>query len=415
MHRMPEQGMAWPLLEEQLRGFKANDYDWRNGRLPHYIWSVDEELFDVQMRAYSLYHAENALGAKRAFPSLDRMERDIVDMALGVLGGGPDSNGSFTSGGTESIFLAVKTARDYARATRGSVELPNIVIPETAHPAFNKASHLLGIAVRRIPACGDFRSDVPAMIAAVDGDTIMLVGSAPQYPNGVFDRIEDLGRLALERKLWLHVDACVGGFLAPFVRKLGYPIPPFDLSVPGVTSLSADLHKYGCCMKGASLILFADGAMKDHQRFSLDWVRGTYTTETFPGTRPGGPIAAAWAVLHYLGEEGYLRKARATMDTVAAFSDAINAIDGLEVFEPHDLSIIAYGSKGPDLDINAVGDLMAERGWFVGRSKAPRDCIQMALNPVHRRAIDRYIADLEQAVVEAVRRGATGSFDSASY
>ena len=415
MRELPQKGKTWPILEEELKNLKSGDYNWRRGRLPHYIWSVDDELFDVQMRAYSIYHAENALGAKRAFPSLDRMERDIIEMALSFLGGESRSDGSFTSGGTESIFLAVKSARDYARATRGAMERPNIVLSETAHPAFNKAAHFLGLTARRLPTTEDFRSDVQAMAAAIDSETIMLVGSAPQYPNGVFDRIEELGALAQERSLWLHVDACVGGFLAPFARKLGHPIPPFDLSVPGVTSLSADLHKYGCCMKGASLVLYKDGRMKEHQRFSLDWVRGTYATETFPGTRPGGPIAAAWAVMHYLGMEGYVEKARAILDTVGKYVNGIAAIDGLEIIKPYDLSIIAYASKKPDLDINAVADLMGERGWFVGRSQKPKDCIQMALNPVHGLVVDEYLNDLKECVAVVSQKGLKGAFNKSSY
>jgi len=244
---------------------------------------------------------------------------------------------------------------------------------------------------------------------------VMLAGSAPGYTHGVFDPIPELGALALERGLWLHVDACWGGFLSPFARDIGYPVPDFDFAVPGVTSLSADIHKYGMAAKGASLFLLRDAALKQHQAFRMDrWPRGVYATDTFMGTRPGGAVASAWAVMHHLGREGYRRVAKITMETRDAITRGVAAIPGLEVVRPQESSIVLYRSNDAALDINAVADALAARGWFVGRAVNPV-AIHLALNPVHARGVETYLADLAAAVAEARARGTAGTLDRATY
>lgn len=414
MRNLPKNGTDWTTLKHALDEAKQDDYDWRGGRLPLYVYYLDDDLLRVATEAYTLYFTENALGM-RAFPSLKRLEAEVIEMGLSLFHADSRAGGVFTSGGTESIFLAVKTARDHARAERSNVRRPNLLVPHTAHPTFNKAAHYLGVDVIRVPEGRDFRADVPAMRGAITPETIMLVGSAPSYPHGVFDPIADLGQVALERDLWLHVDACVGGFLAPFVKQLGYEIPPFDFEVPGVTSLSADLHKYGFSAKGASLVLFRDAELKRYLRFEFrDWPRGVYSTETFSGTRAGGAIAAAWAVMNYLGEEGYRRIAGIIMETKARLVAGIQEIDGLTVYEPSDLSIVLYGSIDPAVDINAVADRMAARGWFVGRCLDPA-AIHLGLNPVHATVIDSYLTGLRQVVLEARHGGEVGVVDERTY
>lgn len=253
-----------------------------------------------------MYFSENALGPS-AFPSLARFEKDVIAWTLGLLNADDDASGSMTSGGTESILMAVKTARDWSRERRPNLLEPVVLAPYSAHPAFNKAAHYLGLEVKRVPLGEDYRADVGRMADAIDDRTVMLVGSAPQFAHGVIDPISDLAQLAQEKELWLHVDACVGGFIAPFARELGRPIPPFDFTVPGVTSMSADLHKYGFTAKGASTFLLCAKELRKYQVFEFaEWSRGNYSSPTIPGTRPGGPIAAAWAVLNYLGWDGYL-------------------------------------------------------------------------------------------------------------
>jgi glutamate/tyrosine decarboxylase-like PLP-dependent enzyme len=413
MH-LPRDGRAWAELKLELLATKSGDYAWKRGRLPLYVYWKDEELNRVVQEAYALFFTENSLG-QRAFPSLARLEREVIEMGLDLLQAEPGSGGSFTSGGTESIFQAVKTARDRARAQQPQIIHPKIVVPQSAHPAFHKAAHYLGLREVRIPLGREFRADVAAMEREIDDDTIMIVGSAPTYPHGVFDPIEELGRLALSRGLWLHVDACVGGMLSPFLRRLGYGIPPFDFAVPGVTSISADLHKYGFAAKGASLILYRDAELKRYQRFEFrDWPRGFYATDTFAGTRAGGPVAAAWAVMNYLGEEGYLEIARTIMETKARFIQGIGSVEGIEIIEPNELSFLLYRSNDPRVDINAVAEGMTKRGWFVGRCVEP-SAVHLMFNPVHAPVVGEYVGDLEAAVAEARALGSMGVLDERTY
>ena len=234
----------------------------------------------------------------------------------------------------------------------------------------------------------------------------MLLGSAPNYPFGVFDQIGEIAGLAQKHGLWMHVDACVGGFLAPFAKKLDYDIPDFDFAVPGVTSISADLHKYGYAAKGASLMMLRDAELLKHQTFSFNnWERGAYASNTVQGSRSAGAVAAAWAVMNFLGEDGYMKWAAVLMDTVMKLVDGINAIPGLAVLDPHELCIFVYRSNDPALDIGAVADAMTSKGWFVGRQAEPAG-IHMHLNPVHAESADEYLAHLREAVSE-VRQSKT--------
>lgn len=407
MMRIPQKGRDWDFLKAELEAAKKDDYSWRQGRMALYYYYLDEELKRVQQEAYAAYWTENNM-AHRAFPSLKRLESDVVEMGLSLLHAPPEATATFTSGGSESIFLALKTARDWARAEKGIVR-PKAVVPRTCHPTFTRAAHYLGMEVVRVRTTrNDFRADVAGMARTIDADTILVMGSAPNYPFGVFDPIAEIAALAQERGLWMHVDACVGGFLAPFVRDIGHDIPPFDFAVPGVTSISADLHKYGMAAWGASLLMLRDRGLKErHQVFSFDdWERGAYAQPTAQGARPGGAVAAAWAVMNYLGVEGYRRCARIIMDTKRRLTEGIKAIPGLVVLEPHELSIFVYRSTDPSIDIGAVADRMGQRGWFVGRQAEPMG-IHLALNPSHEVMVDDYLADLRAAVAEA--RGAAGA------
>ncbi|MCP5149131.1 MAG: aspartate aminotransferase family protein [Chromatiales bacterium] len=397
----PESGLEWPEIEKALHSFRDADVDWRHGRAPMYIFWASEEVLEVTKKAYMEYFSENALGA-RAFPSLVRMEAEVVRMAAEILGGDESVRGNMTSGGTESIFLAVKTARDYRRATRPVRGTPNLVVPYSGHPAYYKAAHYMDLEVRPVPTRDDFRADVDAMADAIDDDTIFVLGSAPSFSLGVFDPIEDLGRLARERDLWLHVDACVGGFIAPHVRALGYPVPAYDFSVPGVTSISADLHKLGFAAKPASTILYRDEAHYRHQGYEFDaWPRGVYKVPTFTGTRPGGAIAAAWSVLKFLGAAGYRELARQIMDVRARLQAGIRAIPELELIGDPEIGLFCYGS--PSLDIRSVAEAMSRRGWLPGINADP-PAIHLFLVPLHAVMVDDYLADLGVAV-EEVRSG----------
>jgi glutamate/tyrosine decarboxylase-like PLP-dependent enzyme len=397
--RIPAKGASADAILDALRARKQGDRDWRAGRLAVYFYWLDEELERVQQQAYLAYWTENNLG-QRAFPSLKSLEDEVIAMALSLLGGGERAGGTFTSGGSESIFLAMMAARNRARAQRG-VTRPNIVLPNSAHLTFDRAAEALGMEIRRVPVGADLRADVAAMAARMDGDTVALVGSAPNYPFGTFDPITEIAALAAQHGTWMHVDACVGGFLAPYVRRLGHPVPPFELSVPGVTSMSADIHKHGMAPKGASLLLVADNADREWHKFeSRAWQRGPYAAYTTQGTRPGGAVAAAWAAMNHLGDEGYLRCARLIMEAKAIMTAGIAAIPGLDVLAPSDLGIFVWRATDPALDIGKVAAALDAEGWLVGRQQEP-DGIHLHLNPIHRQVAGEYVEAVARAVAAA--------------
>lgn len=392
---LPEQGTSWPELQRRLEETGRGDADWRNGRVPMFIHYAGEDVLEVAKQAYLMYFSENGLGP-RAFASLATFEREVVEMGLSLLHGGAESRGAMTTGGTESIFLAVKCARDRALARRPGMAKPEILMPRSAHPAFDKAAHFLGLVPVRTPLAADFRADPAAMRAAFTPDTAMVVGSAPAFPHGVVDPIPEIAALAREHGCWMHVDACVGGYFAPFARELGADIPDFDFAVEGVTSISADLHKYGYTAKGASTLFFADP-----EAFALmgyyfdDWPRGQYFTHTLVGTRAGGAIAAAWAVMNYLGHAGYLRVTERVLATRRAMQQGLDAL-GLPTLGRPELSIFAFGS--PARDMGAIGRGLGARGWTVGYVKNP-DGIHHMLNLTHEPVVGQYLGDVA-AVLE---------------
>ena len=358
--KLPATGTPREELREEMRAQSAGDVDWRHGKIWTLVYFAGDDVAELLADTYADFLYTNGLGPT-AFRSLKKFEAEVVAITADLLGLS-DAVGNMTSGGTESILMAVKAARDWAREERPQVTTPELVLPVTAHPAFDKAAHYLGLRVIHIPVRDDLRADVDAARAAITDNTILIVGSAPCYPYGVVDPIPELAALAQEREICCHVDACLGGFLLPFLRRLGLPVPPFDFAVPGVTSISADLHKYGYSVRGSSTILYRDSKLRRYQFFShANWPGGLYGSPTMTGSRPGAAIAASWALLHYLGEEGYLRLARITMETTRTLIDGINAIPGLEVRGKPDMSVLAFGSD--TLDSYALCDAMGTRGW----------------------------------------------------
>jgi glutamate/tyrosine decarboxylase-like PLP-dependent enzyme len=372
-----------------MREMRTEDARWQEGRTWSLVYNAGEDLRRLAAEAYTEFMSENGL-SPLAFPSLRRFEAEVLSIAAELFHG-DTAAGTMTSGGTESILMAVKTARDFARAERGISE-PEMVLPATVHPAFQKAAHYFGVKALNIPVGPDFRADVNAMRAAIGPRTVLVVGSAPAYPHGVMDPLSELAALAQEKGVLFHVDACLGGFLLPFARRLGHDIPDFDFAVPGVTSLSADLHKYGYAAKGASLVLYRTPELRRHQFFTFaNWSGGIYASPSMAGTRPGGAIAAAWAVLKYLGEEGYLRLARTVLDTSKALREGIAAIPGLKLLGDPRLSIFAFSSDS--LDVYALGDAMEARGWKLDRQMMP-PALHLMVTPAHAAVVEPFLADL---------------------
>jgi glutamate/tyrosine decarboxylase-like PLP-dependent enzyme len=277
-----------------------------------------------------------------------------------------------------------------------------MIIPRSAHPAFAKAAELLGVELRQASLGPDLRVDVGAVADLVTERTVLLVGSAPGYPHGVIDPIPELAAIASERGISFHTDACVGGFLLPFLERLGEPVPAFDFRVPGVTTISADVHKYGYATKGASVIAHRDRATLAHQAFVYDrWPGGLYGSPALAGARPAAPIAAAWAVLQYLGEDGYLRLAERVRDTTRRLREGITAIPELHLWGEPPASLLSFGSER--VDIMAVGDVMDDRGWHLDRQTDP-DALHLMVSPEHHRVVDHLLADLREAVAHHGQR-----------
>ena len=404
--QLPAQGRTWDTLQAELASLRDHDVDWRAGRAAVYVFDAGEDVRAVAADAYQQFISENGLGPA-AFPSLARMEANVVQMTASLLQAPEGSTGSMSSGGTESIFLAVKACRDWARVHRpdaGRTGAPQIVAPRTAHPAFDKAADYLGLEVVRVPVTDALTADPQAMAAALNERTILLVGSAPCFPFGLIDPIDQLSELAVSRDVWLHVDACVGGYFAPFARMNGEPLPAFDFALPGVQSMSADTHKYGYAAKGASTVIYREPERFAYQAFHFDnWPCRAMTTPTFAGTRPGGAIAAAWAVMSYLGMSGYCERAATVVGLRERVEEGVKAL-GLRVHGKPQLGLISFGAD--DFPILALGDWLRERGWVSSRTQGP-DGIHLMLSPGHAAAMDHYFEDLREGV-ERARAGTLG-------
>jgi len=348
-------------LRERIEELRAHDLPTKGGTTLAYVY--DSGLPDVDAVAHEALVAfadSNGLDPT-AFPSLLRMENELVGFAADLLGAPSSVVGSVTSGGTESCLLAVKTARD----ARPEVTRPNVVVPTTAHAAFHKAAHYFGVELRAVPVRDDFRADPDAMASAVDDSTVLVVASAPSYAHGVVDPVPEIAALAASAGVRCHVDACIGGWLLPYAERLGRPVTPWTFAVDGVTSISVDLHKYAYTPKGASLLLHREPSLRRAQYFaSADWPGYTMLNSTFQSTKSGGPLAAAWAVVTTVGDAGYEALARTAFAGTDAVVVGIDALDGLSVVAAPDSTLVALEADGT-CDVFTVADEMTARGWYV--------------------------------------------------
>ncbi|WP_177215915.1 pyridoxal phosphate-dependent decarboxylase family protein [Actinokineospora terrae] len=384
---LPDRGVPRAELFADLRTRKTADADWRGGRTWSLVYPAGEDVDAVLKEANNLYLYENALNPFR-FPSLADMEREVVAMTAGLLSAPAGASGSMTSGGTESIMQAIRVARDRAKAERGVTD-PTLVVPRSAHPAFAKGAKYFGLELVHIPLADDLRADVNAAAELIDDRTALVAGSAPNYPHGVVDPIPELAALAAARDIPFHTDACVGGFLLPFMQDA----PPFDFRVPGVTTMSADMHKYGYATKGASVLLHRNGDhVLQYQAFLYqDWPGGLYGSLALAGARPAAPIAAAWSVMRYLGTDGYTRLVNRILATATKIRAELTDLDLTTLGNPV-ASVIAFTAP----EIMPIGDRLDDLGWHLDRQNHP-DALHLMISPEHDRVIDTFLADLRTA------------------
>ncbi|KAJ4835155.1 Dihydrosphingosine phosphate lyase [Turnera subulata] len=397
---LPREGLGTGVIEK-LKEQKRKDVVWQ-GKCSGTVYiggSESEGHFSLINEACSMFSHTNPLHLD-VFQSVAQFEAEVVAMTAALLGSkekasGGEVCGNMTSGGTESILLAVKSSRDYMKAKKG-IKRPEMIIPESAHSAYDKAAQYFNIKLWRVPVNVEFRADVKAIRRYINKNTILIVGSAPGFPHGIIDPIEELGELAHRYGLCLHVDLCLGGFVLPFARKLGYPIPPFDFSVKGVTSISVDVHKYGLAPKGTSIVLYRNHDIRKHQFVAVtEWSGGLYVSPTIAGSRPGGLIAGAWAAMISLGQEGYLDNTRAIMETSKKIEKGVKEIAELFVVGRPDMTIVAFGSN--ELDIFEVNDIMSSKGWHLNALQRPNSvhiCVTLQHVPVY----ETFLRDLRESV-----------------
>lgn len=407
--KIPIKGIAKDDLLKTMQEMREDDVNWKSGKTWSLVFFAGEEHMDLLHKAYNMFMSENGL-SPIAFPSLKKMENDVLAAAASMLGG-EEAVGTMTTGGTESIFMAMKSYRQWARQNRPEITKPEILLPISAHPAFEKAAHYLDLKTVHAPVADDLRVDMAAMKDLLNESTIALVGSAPGYPHGVIDPIEEIAALAQEHGVGMHVDSCLGGFILPWLDKLGYDIPPFNFQVPGVTSMSADIHKYGYGAKGASIVLYKNAIWRRHQFYAYTaWPGGIYASPSMTGTRPGGAIAASWAAIHGLGQDGYLRMAESSMNTAQALMDGINAIDALNVMGKPDMTVFAFTSK--TLDVYALGDAMDRHGWHLDRNQFPAS-LHLMVTANHKNIVEPFLKDLAESV-EEVRNNPNASSEGSA-
>jgi glutamate/tyrosine decarboxylase-like PLP-dependent enzyme len=403
--RLPDSGRTREEVLDEMRTMYDREADkWRDGFVSGAVYHGDESHIDFLNEVYAINSQSNPLHAD-IWPSAMKFEGEVVSMTAQMLGAdvanasartGQEIVGAVSSGGTESILLAMKAYRDHARETRG-ITAPEMVVPVSAHAAFDKASQYFGIKMHRIPVGDDFRADVDAMRKAINRNTIVVVGSAPSFPHGVVDPIEELSEIARRRGIGCHVDACLGGFLLPWARELGYRVPAFDFRLPGVTSMSADTHKYGYAAKGTSVVLYRGRELRHYQYYTVaDWPGGLYFSPTIAGSRPGALSASCWAAMVSIGADGYRSAAKRILETAKVIREGLDEMEGIRVLgDP--LWVLAFDSPG--LDIYRVMAFMTERGWSLNGLHRP-PCVHLCVTLRHTEpgVAERFLSDLGEAV-----------------
>lgn len=397
---IPQKGIPGSQLLSTIDQYKKEDINWKEGRAWSLVYYLNEEHLSLLQQAHERFFSESTLNPI-AFKSIKKMEQEVVEMTAGLLTGGPEAVGTMTSGGTESLFLMLFTYRERARKEQPHISYPEIVMPVSAHPAIEKAAHILGIKIRKAKIDKDQRA-IPANIEKqINENTILIVSSAPAYPHGVLDPIERIGAIAKKHNLPLHIDACIGGFMLPWLRQLGYPVPRWNFEVPGVTSISADAHKFAFGSKGASVLVYRNMDYLKYQFYvSTEWPGGVYGSTTLLGTRSGGPVATAWTAMQALGEEGYLKMAKELMEGAEKIRKTLRQIPEIEIVGKGVMNIVAFTTKNNKPDIFVIGEQLEDKGWLVDRQQKP-SCIHLTVMPQNVPVIDQYLQDLKLAIAYA--------------
>ncbi|XP_071550599.1 sphingosine-1-phosphate lyase 1 isoform X2 [Panulirus ornatus] len=401
--KLPEEGWSpEQIMEEATKYTKFGSYNWESGCASGTVYNGNKTLTDIMTRVYGMSTWTNPLHPD-VFPGVRKMEAEVVRMCCTLFNGDARSCGCMTTGGTESIIMACKAYREYAINVRG-IKNPEILVPVSAHAAFDKGAQLLMMRIRHVPLDPvTMKVDMVAMRKMINRNTCMLAGSAPQFPHGVIDPIEEIGALGIECNIPVHVDACLGGFLIPFMDDAGFPLSPFDFRVKGVTSISADTHKYGYAPKGSSVIMYREAKWRHHQFFvTPDWQGGIYATATIGGSRSGGIVAACWAALMYHGIQGYVDYTRMVIETTKKIELGCRGIPGIFIYGKPEVSVVALGSKS--FNIYALSDRMTKRGWNLNALQFPSS-IHIAVTVLHTQpgVAERFITDIKEIAEELLK------------
>ena len=398
--KIPKTGIDEKDLFEYMENSMHSDIDWRSGKTFGAVYYPGEKYSIAISNAYIKYMHENAFDPQ-LFSSILTMENELVQQTASLFSSDQKLFGNLTSGGTESIFLSLLSARNWSNKQK-TTKNPEVILSSSAHPAFLKAMNFLKIKPVIVPTNKDFNLNLNGFKEAINQNTILLVASAPAYPTGMIDPISELSILALENKLLLHVDACIGGFLLSYLKKCNYNIPPFDFNLDGVSSLSVDLHKYAYAPKGSSVLLYRNDELRK-QQFSVypNWEGGIYGSTSFLGTKPGGIVAASWFALNHIGENGYIELTQKTMSATKVIYDFIQKSEHLSLIGNPIMSLIAFHSE--KYDTYHIADELSNLGWYIGRLQNPRG-IHLVVSQIHADgAAENFIADL-QSVLKSLSR-----------
>ncbi len=398
--KISKKGFSREEVFQKLQERRKDDLNWRSGKVFGYIFDPGKEAMELGKEVYSMFLTENALDFS-VFPSLLQFETELAAIVGEHLSGDENVVGNFTSGGTESIILAVKAARDYNREHKPEIKEPEMILPVTAHAAFHKAAHYLDVKVVPVPVNPKtFKADAELVEKAITPNTILIVGSAPSYAHGVVDPMAELGEVALAHDILLHTDACVGGFMLPYFKRLGEPVPDFDFSVPGVTSMSVDLHKYAYTPKGASLVLYRSKNLRKHQIFACShWTGYTIINNAVQSSRSGGPMAAAWAVLNFIGDDGYLDIARKKLEATQKIAKGIEQHPDLHLMAKPEMCMLSFTSD--TISVFHLIDEMNSIGWYIQPALTFQDSkenIHLSINFSNVEWVDDFLKDLDTCV-----------------